>query len=203
MVFPLDILFTKRRTKALLRDPSQSWATESEIDLSRATDSLFLPQGTEEQRRFGAQPGQIRFNTTTGSVEITVDGLWVTVASDVPRNGSIRYNEATGVLEGYAEGWTPLTRQFTALTQSGGAAVWDAYYEIGYLEVDGDVAIPAPTGMKTGQQFTLITKAVGAGVPTFDTNIFVIKRNEYSTTAGDLSVYRFDCVGAVLVGGSI
>jgi hypothetical protein len=49
------------------------------IDLSTRTDGVILPNGTTAQRPITAISGQIRYNTTTNSVELYLNGQWITI----------------------------------------------------------------------------------------------------------------------------
>ena len=49
------------------------------IDLSSRTDGIVLPSGTTAQRPVTAVAGQIRYNTTTNSVELYSNGQWATI----------------------------------------------------------------------------------------------------------------------------
>lgn len=49
------------------------------IDLSSRTDGVILPNGTSAQRPVTAISGQIRYNTTTNTVELYLNGQWITI----------------------------------------------------------------------------------------------------------------------------
>jgi len=49
------------------------------IDLSSRTDGVVLPNGTTAQRPATAIAGEIRYNTTTNSVELYSNGQWITI----------------------------------------------------------------------------------------------------------------------------
>ena len=59
----------------------------SGLDLSLKTDGIALPEGTTSQRPSGSQKF-IRFNSTTGSLELYNGNQWVEILSDYSQTGS-------------------------------------------------------------------------------------------------------------------
>lgn len=88
MLKPLDVHFTQHSTQMLQRDPDNTWMNDGEIDMSRATDSLFIPKGTTEQRRYVESDGQVRYNTDLGVYEAMSDGEWISFATYATHTGS-------------------------------------------------------------------------------------------------------------------
>ena len=59
----------------------------SGLDISLKTDGIALPEGTTSQRPSGSQKF-IRFNSTTGSLELYNGNQWVEILSDYSQTGS-------------------------------------------------------------------------------------------------------------------
>ena len=59
----------------------------SGLDLSLKTDGIALPEGTTSQRPSGSEKF-IRFNSTTGSLELYNGNQWVEILSDYSQTGS-------------------------------------------------------------------------------------------------------------------
>ena len=59
----------------------------SGLDVSLKTDGIALPEGTTSQRPSGSQKF-IRFNSTTGSLELYNGNQWVEILSDYSQTGS-------------------------------------------------------------------------------------------------------------------